>query len=135
MCALRHDGSFQLLVATILSAQCTDERVNMVTPGLFAAYPTAEALAEAPLDDVEERIRRRFDPDHAGLGSQDRFQLRQVRGVDGQPGPAVDDGCKPVGASVGVGRHHQMVAGVEQSEDGVFGRHPAGEGEPELCSL
>ncbi|MGA2522080.1 MAG: endonuclease III, partial [Acidimicrobiales bacterium] len=57
LCALTHDGPFQLLVATILSAQCTDERVNMVTPGLFAAYPTPEALAAAPLDDLEERIR------------------------------------------------------------------------------
>jgi endonuclease-3 len=57
LCALRHDGAFQLLVATILSAQTTDERVNMVTPGVFAAYPTPEALADAPLDDLEERIR------------------------------------------------------------------------------
>ena len=57
LCALRHDGPFQLLVATILSAQCTDERVNMVTPGLFAAYPTPEALAHAPIEDLEERIR------------------------------------------------------------------------------
>ena len=57
LCALDHDGPFQLLEATILSAQCTDERVNMVTPGLFAAYPTPEALAAARLSDVEARIR------------------------------------------------------------------------------
>ena len=57
LCALRHDGPFQLLEATILSAQCTDERVNMVTPGLFSAYPTPEALADAPLEDLEARIR------------------------------------------------------------------------------
>lgn len=57
LCALRHDGAFQLLVATILSAQCTDERVNMVTPVLFAAYPTPETLAAAPLDKLEEIIR------------------------------------------------------------------------------
>jgi endonuclease III len=57
LCALAHDGPFQLLVATILSAQCTDERVNMVTPGLFAAYPTPEALARASREDIEERIR------------------------------------------------------------------------------
>jgi len=57
LCALEHDGPFQLLVATILSAQCTDERVNMVTPGVFAAYPSPEALAGASLDDLEERIR------------------------------------------------------------------------------
>jgi len=57
LCALEHDGPFQLLEATILSAQCTDERVNMVTPGLFAAYPTPEVLAAARLEDLEERIR------------------------------------------------------------------------------
>ncbi len=57
LCALHHDGSFQLLVATILSAQCTDERVNMVTPGVFAAYPTPRALAEAPIEHLEEMVR------------------------------------------------------------------------------
>jgi endonuclease-3 len=57
LCALNHDGPFQLLVATILSAQTTDERVNLVTPALFAAYPTPEALAAAPLEELEERIR------------------------------------------------------------------------------
>jgi endonuclease-3 len=56
LCALQHDGPFQLLVATILSAQSTDERVNMVTPALFASFPTAEALAAAPTDVVEELI-------------------------------------------------------------------------------
>ncbi len=57
VCELDHENPFQLLVATILSAQCTDKRVNMVTPDLFAAYPTPEALAEAPLAHVEELIR------------------------------------------------------------------------------
>jgi endonuclease III len=56
LCALRHDGPFQLLVATILSAQSTDERVNMVTPALFAAFPTSDALAAAPPEAVEELI-------------------------------------------------------------------------------
>jgi endonuclease-3 len=55
--ALSHQGAFQMLVATILSAQTTDERVNMVTPALFAAYPTATDLAGANPDDVEELIR------------------------------------------------------------------------------
>jgi endonuclease-3 len=53
---LQHDGPFQLLVATILSAQSTDERVNMVTPALFSAYPTPEALATASTEAVEELI-------------------------------------------------------------------------------
>lgn len=57
VCELDHENAFQLLVATILSAQCTDKRVNMVTPDLFAAYPTPEALAEAPLAHVEELVR------------------------------------------------------------------------------
>lgn len=56
-CALRHANPLQLLVATILSAQCTDARVNLVTPGLFARYPDACAFAEADLDELEERIR------------------------------------------------------------------------------
>lgn len=55
-CALRHEGPFQLLTATILSAQCTDERVNLVTPTLFARYPTPEALAAARPQDVERII-------------------------------------------------------------------------------
>ncbi len=57
VCELDHANPFQLLVATILSAQCTDKRVNMVTPDLFSAYPTPESLAEAPLAHVEELIR------------------------------------------------------------------------------
>jgi len=48
---------FELLVATILSAQCTDERVNAVTPALFTRYPDAAALAQAELDDVEQLVR------------------------------------------------------------------------------
>jgi endonuclease-3 len=55
-CALRHDNPFQLLVATILSAQCTDERVNMVTPTLFAKYPTPADLASSRQSDVEKII-------------------------------------------------------------------------------
>ena len=57
LCALVHDGPFQLLVATILSAQCTDERVNMVTPAVFARYPTPAALASADRSELEELIR------------------------------------------------------------------------------
>lgn len=53
LCALVHDNPFQLLAATILSAQTTDERVNQVTPALFAAYPTPADLAAAAPADVE----------------------------------------------------------------------------------
>lgn len=56
-CALHHENPFQLLVATILSAQCTDERVNMVTPTLFHAYPSVKAMAAANVEDVARIIR------------------------------------------------------------------------------
>ncbi len=56
-CALKHKNSFELLVATILSAQCTDERVNKVTPDLFAKFPTVYALAKADIKVVENLIR------------------------------------------------------------------------------
>lgn len=55
--ALRHENALQLLIATILSAQCTDERVNLVTPALFARFPDARALAEADRAELEEMIR------------------------------------------------------------------------------
>lgn len=55
--ALRHNSPFELLVSTILSAQCTDKRVNMVTPTLFAKYPTAKFMSLASYEDVEEIIR------------------------------------------------------------------------------
>ncbi|MDO4999167.1 MAG: endonuclease III [Bacteroidales bacterium] len=54
---LHFASPYQLLVATILSAQCTDKRVNLTTPALFSAYPTPQALAEASFDDVLELIR------------------------------------------------------------------------------
>ena len=55
-CALHHTSAFELLVATILSAQCTDERVNMVTPGLFQQFPTPAAFAAAPVEKIEKAI-------------------------------------------------------------------------------
>jgi endonuclease-3 len=57
ICELTHENAFQLLAATILSAQCTDARVNMVTPALFAEFPTAEKLAQANVVRVEELVR------------------------------------------------------------------------------
>jgi endonuclease-3 len=56
-CSLEHTTPLQLLVATILSAQCTDARVNQVTPGLFRRFPDARSLAEAPAGSLEEEIR------------------------------------------------------------------------------
>lgn len=57
LCELDHESAFQLLTATILSAQTTDARVNLVTPELFRRWPTPEALASAPVDEVEEVLK------------------------------------------------------------------------------
>jgi endonuclease-3 len=54
--ALHHDSPFQLLIAVILSAQCTDERVNQVTPALFEAYPDATTMAGAPVEQLERLV-------------------------------------------------------------------------------
>ena len=57
ICSLTYTDAFQLLIATRLSAQCTDKRVNMVTPALFAEFPDAKSMGEAPLSRVEELIK------------------------------------------------------------------------------
>ncbi len=56
-CALHHQSAYELLVATVLSAQCTDVRVNMVTPALFQRFPDAKALAGADQEELQELIR------------------------------------------------------------------------------
>ena len=56
-CALHYGKDYELMSAVRLSAQCTDARVNLVTPGLFAAYPTLEAMASADITDVENHVR------------------------------------------------------------------------------
>lgn len=57
VCALHHKNAFELLIATILSAQCTDERVNQVTPSLFERFPDAPSMAQADQTELEEMIR------------------------------------------------------------------------------
>lgn len=56
LCALQYEKDYELMIAVRLSAQCTDARVNLVTPALFAAYPTLEAMAAAPIDHVEQLV-------------------------------------------------------------------------------
>lgn len=56
-CELNHSNAYELLLATILSAQCTDARVNMVTPELFKKYPTPQKLAKAKLEEVQDTIK------------------------------------------------------------------------------
>ena len=56
VCALHYSKDYELMIAVRLSAQCTDARVNLVTPHLFAAYPTLESMAAAPIEHVEELV-------------------------------------------------------------------------------
>jgi endonuclease-3 len=97
LCALRHANPFELLVATVLSAQCTDVRVNEVTPALFARYPTAHALARADLGELEALVRptgffrsksnnlrelsRRLDEQYDGVVPTSIEELCTLRGV------------------------------------------------------
>lgn len=55
-CALHYEKDYELMIAVRLSAQCTDARVNLVTPALFAAYPTLDAMAAAPIEHIEELV-------------------------------------------------------------------------------
>ncbi len=57
LCALHYEKPYELLIAVRLSAQCTDARVNLVTPGLFERYPTLEAFAEANIEELEEIVK------------------------------------------------------------------------------
>ena len=57
LCALHYSKDYELMIAVRLSAQCTDARVNLITPALFAAYPTLEAMAAADIADVENHVR------------------------------------------------------------------------------
>jgi endonuclease III len=73
-CALAHKNPLQLLIATILSAQCTDVRVNQVTPALFKKYPDAARLAKAPLLQLEQMVRA------TGFYRQKARSLRRTAG-------------------------------------------------------
>lgn len=97
-CALRHDDAWQLLVATILSAQCTDERVNMVTPALFARYPTPAAMAAASTEDLETLIRS------TGFFRQKTKSLKTVAAAIAALGGTVPRDMDALVALGGVGR-------------------------------
>ena len=99
LCALQHEDPYQLLVATILSAQSTDETVNKVTPGVFARYPAPADLAHANPDEVEELI-------HASgfFRSKTRSLIGMARAVDERFGGEVPQDLDDLDSLPGVGR-------------------------------
>jgi endonuclease III len=130
---LAHRNNFELLVAVILSAQCTDEMVNRVTPELFRRYHTPDAMARAPLTQIEKSIRRvglfhakalalmkcarQLIEFHAGEVPATMEELTRLAGVGrktanvilghafGIPGIIVDTHCKRVSRRLGLTRH------------------------------
>ncbi len=99
ICSLEYKDPFQLLVATRLSAQCTDARVNLVTPALFAEFPTAEKMAAAPLTRVEELIKT------CGLYKTKAKDLIEIgKGITERFGGRVPDTIEELTTLSGVGR-------------------------------
>lgn len=96
---LQHHNPFQLLVAVVLSAQCTDKRINMVTPALFEAYPTPQLMASASVDDILEYIKSVSYPNSKAAHLQAMAQML-VDKHDGQ----VPDNMKELTSLPGVGR-------------------------------
>jgi endonuclease-3 len=149
-CALEHSEAYQLLVATILSAQCTDARVNLVTPAFFARYPSPEALARADRAEVEEIIRstgffrnktrsligmaQALVADHGGEVPRTMEQLRGLPGVGRKTanvvlgnaygineGVTVDTHVTRLSRLLGLTRHDDPVK-IEQDLMGLFPR-------------
>jgi endonuclease-3 len=135
--ALRHHSPLQLMVATILSAQCTDERVNMVTPALFNRFPDAKAYAEAETSELEEMIHstgffrqkarsiqgatRKIEEEHGGEVPQEMDALTRLPGIGrktanvirggawGFPGITVDTHVKRLSRRMGLTDHTDPV--------------------------
>jgi len=126
-CELDYRDSWQLLVATVLSAQCTDQRVNQVTPGLFARWPTPAAVASAPLDELEEAVRptgfyrnkaravrdaaRVLVSRHGGAVPQDIDALVELPGVGRKTAKVVLGVAFGLAAGIAVDTHVRRVAG------------------------
>lgn len=137
-CALEHDGPFQLLIATILSAQCTDERVNIVTKDLFAKYPDAQAMATAPIGDLEKLIKttgffrnkaknirdcaKALVKDHDGEVPQDLEAMTKLAGVGRKTANVVLGTCFGIPSGVVVDTHVSRLSqrmGLTSAEDPV----------------
>ena len=126
-CELDYGNAFELLCATILSAQCTDKRVNMVTPSLFARYPDARALAEARQEDVEELVRttgffrnkaknliamaRALVERHGGEVPRTMEELVALPGVGRKTGNVILGNAYGINEGVTVDTHVQRLAG------------------------
>ena len=96
---LQFGSAFQLLCATLLSAQCTDKRINEVTPALFAKYPTPELMAKASVDDVLEYVRSLSYPN-----AKSRHLVEMSRMLVEQFGGVIPDDPKELVKLPGVGR-------------------------------
>jgi endonuclease III len=125
-CALHHDNAWELLVATILSAQCTDVRVNMVTPGLFKKYPTPVHFAALQPEDLEDDIRstgffrnksksvvgaaRKIIADFGGEVPRTMEELLSIPGVARKTANVVLGSWFGIAAGVVVDTHVQRIA-------------------------
>ncbi len=137
-CALDHQSPLQLLVATILSAQCTDKRVNDVTPALFRRYPTARHYAEAPLPDLEAMVQstgffrnkarslqglgRALVADHGGEVPRTMAELTALPGVGRKTANVVLGNAFGIEAGVVVDTHVGRLSrrlGLTAEEDAV----------------
>jgi endonuclease-3 len=135
-CALDHENPYELLVATILSAQCTDARVNLVTPALFARFPDPTALAKADLSEVEALIHSagffrakarnlvamaaKVVADHGGEVPADLGALTALPGVGRKTAHVVLGNAFGVASGVVVDTHVKRVAyrvGLTESTD------------------
>lgn len=96
---LTYNNAFEILVAVILSAQCTDKRVNLVTPGLFACYPTPQSMAQASVDDILQHIKSVSYPNSKSLHLQ-QMSTMLVEKFDGK----VPDTLEELTQLPGVGR-------------------------------
>jgi len=96
---LQFGSAFQLLCATLLSAQCTDKRINEVTPALFAKYPTPELMAKASVDDIFEYVRSVSYPN-----AKSRHLVEMSRMLVDQFGGVIPDDPKELVKLPGVGR-------------------------------
>ena len=137
-CALEYRSPFELVAATILSAQCTDERVNMVTPRLFAAYPDARAMARAKPERLEAIIRstgffrskaksligcaRALDERHGGAVPRTMDEMVKLPGVGRKTASVVLGHAYDVAEGIAVDTHVLRVTnrlGIAKAEDPI----------------